>query len=76
MIMESKLTTLMVERIEEQMAVLETKTGGLITLPLSLLPDTIREGQFLDIEVKFNTGMESSRRQEISDLQRELLENN
>jgi hypothetical protein len=63
-----------VDRIEEDLAVLEVGGEGTVEWPVKFLPRGLKEGNVLDVEFTINRLAEAKARAEISDLQRELLE--
>ncbi|MEI6632943.1 MAG: DUF3006 domain-containing protein [Chlamydiota bacterium] len=63
-----------VDRIEEDLAVLEVGGEGMVEWPVKFLPRGLGEGNVLDVEFTINKKAEAEARAEISDLQRELLE--
>jgi len=70
--MEKKIQAA-VDRIEENIAVLELPEGDTLEIDKKYLPPKIREGNILDIIFKINKEEESRRIKEVSDLQQELL---
>jgi hypothetical protein len=63
-----------VDRIEEDLAVLEVDGEGMVEWPVKFLPRGLAEGNVLDVEFTINKKAEAEARAEISDLQKELLE--
>ncbi len=62
-----------VDRIEGDLAVVETEWREVVNIPLRYLPEGIREGNVLDIIFRINPEKEKKRREEIKKLQEELL---
>ncbi len=63
-----------VDRIEEDLAVLEVGGEGSVEWPVKFLPQGLKEGNVLDVEFRINRKAEAEARAAISDLQRQLLE--
>lgn len=63
-----------VDRIEEDLAVLEVAGEGTVEWPVKHLPEGLAEGNVLDVEFTINKKAEAEARAEISDLQKQLLE--
>jgi hypothetical protein len=63
-----------VDRIEEDLAVLEVGGEGSVEWPVKFLPPELKEGNVLDVEFLINRQAEAEARAEISDLQKQLLE--
>ncbi|HOE28142.1 MAG: DUF3006 domain-containing protein [Candidatus Aureabacteria bacterium] len=63
-----------VDRIEEDLAVLEVGGEGTVEWPVKFLPPELQEGNVLDVEFLINRQAEAEARAEISDLQKQLLE--
>jgi len=53
---------MIVDRIEGNIAIIEVTEGKLIELPLSILPDNVKEGDILKITVD-NKGTEKRKRE-------------
>ncbi len=62
-----------VDRIEGDLAVVETEWREVVNIPLKYLPEGTREGNVLDIIFRINPEREKERREEIKKLQEELL---
>lgn len=63
-----------VDRIEEDLAVLEVGGEGSVEWPVKFLPQGLKEGNVLDVDFRINRKAEAEARAAISDLQRQLLE--
>ncbi|WP_243129186.1 DUF3006 domain-containing protein [Hathewaya massiliensis] len=61
-----------IDRFEEDYAVIETEEGKTFDLPKDMIPKDAREGDVLDIEVKVNKEDTRKREKEIKDLMDEL----
>jgi hypothetical protein len=62
-----------VDRIEGRMAVFSVQGGGQITLPVSVCPKGLREGQCFDVSWKENRAAERNLRSSVAGLQQALL---
>lgn len=67
--MEETTIIAVVERIEKNVAVLETENYGSFTVPKNILPQKLNEGNVLRISFKIDPELESERRKRIRDLQ-------
>lgn len=63
-----------VDRIEEDLAVLEVAGEGTVEWPVKFLPPGLGEGNVLDVEFTINKKAEAEARAEVSDIQKKLLE--
>lgn len=64
-----------VDRIEDgKTAVIVIEGGGQMTIPVKQFNIEVYEGAHLDIDFRLNPESEEKMRQEINDLQQELLE--
>jgi len=73
--MEKKIQVV-VDRIEEDIAVIELPDLETIEINKKYLPSKTQEGNILDITIKINKEEEARRLKEITDLQQELLDRN
>lgn len=71
--MTEKKIQVAIDRIEENIAVLELPEGDTLEIDVKYLPAKAREGNVLDIYFKINKEEEEKRIKEVSDLQQELL---
>lgn len=63
-----------VDRIEEDLAVLEIERKGEIIWPVKLLPNGIKPGNILEITISLNPQAEAKQREKIKKLQERLKE--
>jgi hypothetical protein len=63
-----------VDRIEEDLAVLEVAGEAIVEWPVKFLPRGLAEGNVLDVEFTINKAAEAAQRKKISKLQQELLD--
>ena len=63
-----------VDRIAEDLAVLEVGGEGSVEWPVKFLPPGLKEGNVLDVDFQINRQAEAQARAEISDIQKQLLE--
>lgn len=63
-----------IDRIEEALAVLEVEGEGIVEWPVKFLPRGIKEGNVLNVEFVINREAEAAQRAKISKLQQELLD--
>jgi len=63
-----------VDRIEEELAILEVEGEGWVDWPVKFLPRGTGEGSILDVEFRLNKKAETKQRTKIRKLQRELLD--
>ena len=73
--MEKKIQAA-IDRIEENIAVLELPDIETIEIDVKHLPSKIKEGNILDITFRINKDEEAARLKEITELQQELLNRN
>ncbi len=73
--MENKIQAA-IDRIEDDIAVLELPDGESLEIEKKYLPAKVREGNVLDIIFKINKEEEKKRLKEVEDLQQELLNRN
>jgi len=64
---------LIIDRFEEEWAVIEHDGRGTFNLPRSLLPEEAREGDVLCLELRIDKQATEQRRREIEELTRELF---
>ncbi len=65
--------SVIVERIEEGIAILEVDSASSFSLPARLLPPGTREGNALKIIIEPDPRAETDQRKRISDLYKDLL---
>lgn len=62
-------------KIENEIATLISEDLTLIEMPLNVLPDDVRKGNILKITVERNIEQEEKRRDDITNIQKNLIEN-
>lgn len=62
-----------IDRFEEQLAVLEVAGEGVVDWPRKHLPEGSHEGAILDFDIRLNPGAEAEQRRKVAALQEELL---
>lgn len=72
---EVKTTRISVGRIQDGTAYLLTGNLSFVELPLTLLPKGIRKGNVLTMTIQRNLAEEEKRRENIMNIQREILSN-
>ncbi|MCX6357746.1 MAG: DUF3006 domain-containing protein [Candidatus Aureabacteria bacterium] len=63
-----------VDRIEEDLAVLEVAGEAIVEWPVAHLPPGIRDGTVMDVTFAVNPDAERAQRARVASLQKELLE--
>jgi hypothetical protein len=71
--MKGSKSEAVVDRIEGDLAVVETEWREMVNIPLQYLPKGTREGNVIDITFRLNPEKEKKRRKDIIKLQQELL---
>ena len=71
--MKGSKSEAVVDRIEGDLAVVETEWREMVNIPLQYLPKGTREGNVVDITFRLNPEKEKKRRKDIIKLQQELL---
>ena len=71
--MKGSKSEAVVDRIEGDLAVVETEWREMVNIPLQHLPKGTREGNVIDITFRLNPEKEKKRRKDIIKLQQELL---
>ena len=73
--MSEEMLIAIVDRIEEEQAVLElVDTKFLFNFPVKLLPDELHEGAAIEISFKNRPDIEKQRREKIRQLQNDLIQ--
>lgn len=65
-----------IDRIEEDLAVLELEGKHEVLWPLKLLPKGAKPGNILDINISLNLKAEQEQKEEVKKLQNKLLREN
>lgn len=73
--MSAKILKAVIDRIEEDKAVLEVEGSYEVILPVNLLPEGSVPGNILEINISSNTGAEEAQREKIRKLQERLKGN-
>jgi hypothetical protein len=71
--MKGSKSEAVVDRIEGDLAVVETEWREMVNIPLQYLPKGTREGNVIDITFRLNPEKENKKRKDIIKLQQELL---
>lgn len=73
--MSTKILKAVIDRIEEDKAVLEVEGSYEVIFPVDLLPEGSAPGNILDINISLNTAAEDEQREKIRKMQEKLKGN-
>jgi len=73
--MSVKTLKAVIDRIEEEMAVLEIEGSYELVIPIKFLPENVSAGNILEINISSNPSAEEAQREKIRKMQERLKEN-